>query len=558
MSTVRIPLTQPIRSRTASTAKDSRSVNCYFEAVDQNNRDNIKRPGLLSTTITPVMAAGQAQGMYKCDSGDLWVVINNKVYIIDPNFTSTDGGTLTGDIQDVYFAESGNDAYLFMHNGTNGYVATENNPFVLIQPGMLYEVTIDVGGSGYVTPTCTFSAPPSGGTLATGTVNVVGGVVVSVTITNYGAGYVTAPTCTINPVGGGVGAIASVALNGFPSGAGALAAGAVYLDGYTVVATKLGQIFSSDPEYPMLWNPLNTVAVESDPDYLVAIVKHFNFIVAFGEWSTEFFYDAANASGSPFLRQDSYKNEIGCADGDSLVQFQQSVIYVGKSKTHGKSVYMLDGFTPKIISDQYIEKYLNADTNTNIQSFAFRIAGHTFYVMTLPNLDKTFVHDVDQKVWYEWTSYYSGAEHAFKVWTATEFATGVYGVDPISGALYQIDTETYTDNTQHIYWRVVTNNIDAGTRHRKFFESGEIIGDKVSGTMSINFSSDDYVNFSAVRTVLLDNPRSIIWQLGQSRYRAYQFLVTDDIPLRLSSFEMSVQGGEQASDPQLQAVAQQN
>ena len=134
MSTVRIPLTQPIRSRTASTAKDSRSVNCYFEAVDQNNRDNIKRPGLLATTITPSMAAGQAQGMYKCDSGDLWVVINNKVYIIDPNFTSTDGGTLTGDIQDVYFAESGNDAYLFMHNGTNGYVATENNPFVLIQP----------------------------------------------------------------------------------------------------------------------------------------------------------------------------------------------------------------------------------------------------------------------------------------------------------------------------------------------------------------------------------------------------------------------------------------
>jgi hypothetical protein len=233
-------------------------------------------------------------------------------------------------------------------------------------------------------------------------------------------------------------------------------------------------------------------------------------------------------------------------------------MYVGKSKTRGKSVYVLDGFSPKPVSTPYIETYLNADTNSNIQSFAFRIAGHTFYVMTLPNLDKTFVHDVDQKVWYEWTSYYSGAEHAFKVWTATEFATGVYGVDPTSGALYQIDTETYTDNTQHIYWRVVTNNIDAGTRHRKFFESGEIIGDKVSGTMSINFSSDDYVNFSAVRTVLLDNPRSIIWQLGQSRYRAYQFLVTDDIPLRLSSFEMSVQGGEQASDPQLQAVAQQN
>jgi len=348
-----------------------------------------------------------------------------------------------------------------------------------------------------------------------------------------------------------------VSLNGFPSGAGALASGSVFLDGYTVVATKLGQIYNSDPNDPFLWNPLNTIAVESDPDFVVAIVKHFNFIVAFGSWSTEFFYNAANAEGSPFLRQDSYKNEIGCADGNSVVQYQQSVIYVGKSKTYGKSVYKLDGFTPEKISDQYIEKYLNADTDTEIQAFAFRIAGHTFYVMTLPNLDKTFVYDTDQKIWYEWTSYYSGAEHAYKVWTATEFFVGTYGVDSTSGALYKVDTNTYSDNSQPIYWRVVTNNLDAGTRHRKFFESGEVIGDKVSGTMSVNFSANDYNNFSAVRSIALNDPRSIIWQLGQSRYRAYQFLVTADIPLRLSDFELSVQAGEQASDPQLEAVAAQ-
>lgn len=556
MSMVRIPLTQPIRSRTASTAKDSRSVNCYFEGSVQGQRENIKRPGLLNTTITPAMAAGQAQGIYKCVNGYLWIVINNAIYRIDSNFASVASGTVTGTVQNVYFAESSNDDFLFFHNGTNGYVSSAEGAFAVIAAGRIYEVSILTGGAGYVTPTCTFSAPPSG-TTATGTVDSTGGVVTGVTITNYGSGYVSAPTCTINPVGGGSGATALVSLNGFPSGAGALASGSVFLDGYTVVATKLGQIYNSDPNDPFLWNPLNTIAVESDPDFVVAIVKHFNFIVAFGSWSTEFFYNAANAEGSPFLRQDSYKNEIGCADGNSVVQYQQSVIYVGKSKTYGKSVYKLDGFIPEKISDQYIEKYLNADTDTEIQAFAFRIAGHTFYVMTLPNLDKTFVYDTDQKIWYEWTSYYSGAEHAYKVWTATEFFVGTYGVDSTSGALYKVDTSTYSDNSQPIYWRVVTNNLDAGTRHRKFFESGEVIGDKVSGTMSVNFSADDYNNFSVVRPIALNNPRSIIWQLGQSRYRAYQFLVTADIPLRLSDFEMSVQAGEQASDPQLQAVAAQ-
>ena len=90
------------------------------------------------------------------------------------------------------------------------------------------------------------------------------------------------------------------------------------------------------------------------------------------------------------------------------------------------------------------------------------------------------------------------------------------------------------------------------------FESGEIIGDKVAATMYISFSNNDYASFSATRTVNLNSTRSIIRQLGQDRYRSYQFLVTDNVPLRLSAFEMSVQGGEMASDPELQAISQQN
>lgn len=557
MPIVRIPLTQVIQSRTASTSKDSRGVNCYFESRGENSKDNIKRPGLLNTVVTPAMAAGQAQGLYKRDNGDLWVVINNTVTVVDSALATSSGGTLSGTVQNVYFAESGNDAYLFMHNGSSGYTSTGSAAFVVIAPGKLYEALVTTGGSGYVTPTCTFSAAPGSGVTATGNVIISGGVVIAIDITDYGSGYVTAPTCTINPVGGGSGATVSVTLNGFPSGAGLLATGAVYLDGYTVVATKAGQIFNSDPEDPTLWNPLNTIAVESDPDPLIGIVKHFNYIVAFGEWSTEFFYNAANATGSPFLRQDSYKNEIGCANGASVVQYQQGVMYVGKSKTRGKSVYVLDGFSPKPVSTPYIETYLNADTNSNIQSFAFRIAGHTFYVMTLVDLDLTFVYDIDVNLWYQWTSYSSSAEHAFRVWTATDFLGATYGIDTSNGLLYKIDTGTYSDNGANIYWRIVTNNLDAGTRHRKFWESGEIIGDKVNATMYINFSNNDYVSFSATRTVNLNSTRSIIRQLGQDRYRSYQFLVTDNVPLRLSAFEMSVQGGEMAADPELQAISQQ-
>ncbi len=61
-------------------------------------------------------------------------------------------------------------------------------------------VTITNGGTGYTTaPTVTFSAPPAGGTTATGTATVSSsGFVTGITITNPGSGYTSMPTVTFS------------------------------------------------------------------------------------------------------------------------------------------------------------------------------------------------------------------------------------------------------------------------------------------------------------------------------------------------------------------------
>lgn len=71
-------------------------------------------------------------------------------------------------------------------------------------------VTITNPGSGYGSATATFSAPPAGGTTATGTVVLDGDEVAGVTITDPGSGYTSAPTVTIS--GDGTGATATAAL----------------------------------------------------------------------------------------------------------------------------------------------------------------------------------------------------------------------------------------------------------------------------------------------------------------------------------------------------------
>ena len=50
-------------------------------------------------------------------------------------------------------------------------------------------VNVINGGSGYSAASVTFSAPPAGGTTATGTVTLSSGVVTGIVMTNYGSGY---------------------------------------------------------------------------------------------------------------------------------------------------------------------------------------------------------------------------------------------------------------------------------------------------------------------------------------------------------------------------------
>jgi streptogramin lyase len=87
-----------------------------------------------------------------------------------------------------------------------------------LHSGGVAAVIINSGGSGYTTaPTVTFSAPPTGGTTATGTATISGGVVTGVTITNSGAGYTTAPAVTFSVSGSGTAATGTSVYTGVMS-----------------------------------------------------------------------------------------------------------------------------------------------------------------------------------------------------------------------------------------------------------------------------------------------------------------------------------------------------
>jgi hypothetical protein len=331
-------------------------------------------------------------------------------------------------------------------------------------------------------------------------------------------------------------------------------AGCVYLDNYVFLGTTDNRIYNSNVGDPTTWDALNYVSFEQTTDSLVGICKHLNYLVAFGKVSTQFFYDAANATGSPLALSSSYTSEIGCASGDSIVATSNTVIWVGTSKTYGRSVYIMDGVSPVRVSTHNIDKHLEADGLSDVGAYCYTVAGHTLYILSLKNTNQTLVFDLNEKMWYTWTQYsmqsndqpYPGTyqESYFRPTYYTQLNGVPYVLDDDTATLYKFDVDTYQDNGQPIYCRTVTDIVDNGTTKRKFYGRLEIIGDKTPGTMQVRHSGDDYNTWSAYRPIDLNASRSQIYLSGSARRRAWEFLVTSNCPLRLDGAEIDFRIGE--------------
>lgn len=180
--------------------------------------------------------------------------------------------------------------------------------------------------------------------------------------------------------------------------------GIVYLDGYFFVMDQNAVIYNCALGDPLSWNALDFVTAQIEPGSGVAIAKSQNYVIAMKSWSTEFFYDAANAVGSPLSPVMSAFTLTGCASGDSVANLDGEVFWCSKTRQKGRAVHHMSGLQQEKISTPDIERILNADTMENVYSYGVKISGHTFYVLGLRDSNITLVYDSASNSWAQWTS----------------------------------------------------------------------------------------------------------------------------------------------------------
>lgn len=252
--------------------------------------------------------------------------------------------------------------------------------------------------------------------------------------------------------------------------------GCAFLDGRFFVMAPNGDIYQSATENAASWAALEFIGSQIEPDNGVYLAKHNNYIAAFKGWSTEFFYDAANATGSILAPVQNAAFQVGCASEDSVKEMAGTVVWMGQTREgFGRGIFRLNGTAPEKISTPQVDKVLNNDALSTVHSWAANVGSHMLYGLTLVSSAVTLVYDFSSQLWSYFT--YLTSSGVTKTVTAVS-ATGVvtsaaHGYS--DGDIVLIASTNSSFNGWHIATDVTTNTFTLQATGTAFSGSGTAV-----------------------------------------------------------------------------------
>lgn len=304
------------------------------------------------------------------------------------------------------------------------------------------------------------------------------------------------------------------------------AGGAVSVDSYVfAMVAATAQINNSSlltgTVTPDTWTALDYITAEAEPDLGVHLTRHLNYVVAMKRRSIEFFYDAANATGSPLARVDGARKAYGCANSRTVARIGDILFFVGRTGSgsgSGRFVAKLESMQEELISTKAIDKILASADLDQAYASAFRVGGQTFYMLTLIGANVTLVYDVKEGMWHRW------ADASGNYWPyvfATSDDTGTtYFQHLTNGNVVNLTAATYTDETVAYTATVRSARFDFGATGWKVMSDLEVTAEPATGTMSISYSDDDYATSSTPRTFDMTGR---IWGKNWGKFRRRSF-----------------------------------
>lgn len=208
------------------------------------------------------------------------------------------------------------------------------------------------------------------------------------------------------------------------------------------------QFFVSELASASSWNGLDFASAENKPEVLKALIVLHDRLFLFAVTGME---QWGNTGGGTFAfeRDNGSSSEVGIEAPASLASMNNGLYWLGRDKEGSCQVFALQGGTPSRISTHSLERQLQSVDCSDAYAFTYQQQGHSFYCLTVPALEWTFVYDAATQKWHD-RAYWTG--EAFTRWRAAcHVFNGKHLVgDYETGNVYALDLDVFTDNGQPI------------------------------------------------------------------------------------------------------------
>ena len=328
----------------------------------------------------------------------------------------------------------------------------------------------------------------------------------------------------------------------------------VFIDGYFLITTDSKKFIVSSINDGLSYNALDFGTAESDPDDIVAPVVYKNQLFIAGGQTFRAFQNIGGAD-FPFQRTGLFLQK-GCYAPYSLVNAQDTFMWVGGGENEGPAIWALNGNSTVKVSTTAIDSLLSKLSDTQvagIYSWAYASKGAYFIGFALPAT--TLVYDTTSQRWHERKSFLEGNLGALRVSSVVKAYNNILCGDIIDGRIGQFDQSVYTEYGNTIVRRVATQPFQ-NNMQSVFFPSLELTVESGVGNEAVIDPqivlerSKDGKTWSGpiARSIgkIGEYTRRAIWRRNgrAARFEVFRFTLTDAVKPVIIQLTANIIGGD--------------
>ena len=332
-----------------------------------------------------------------------------------------------------------------------------------------------------------------------------------------------------------------------------------YLDGYFVF---------NEPNSQRFWvtslndgtqvDPLDFASAEGNPDNIVSLMVDHREVWLFGNNTIEVWYNAG-AADFPLERIQGAFMETGCLAPYSVAKLDNSVFWLGSDARGNGIVYRNNGYNAQRVSTHAVEWQIQQYGALNDAiGYSYQQDGHSFYVLTFPTAQATWVFDVATGAWHERAAWDGVEFRRHRSNCQANFAGQVLVGDWENNYLYAFDLEVYKDNEEVQRWlrswRALPtgqNNLKRTAHHALQLDcesgTGLVIGQGAQPEIMLRWSDDGGHTWSNEHWASMgrigEYGKRVIWRrLGMTtklRDRVYEISGTDPVKIAIMGAELT-------------------